>query len=168
MLPSATRRSLPRSEDLVRFRQEPPVSSLGGLGPKTSLPAVLNRRSRPSVGSIRRPHLPQVESCRPRPVARSIRRPSLLPGRADSLGCVESRSRRSVPPESVPKVLLRQPRPRLWHEVEHVHPGALRGRAVGSAPSIRRTLENGPSLALRSRLQRLRTAPCSPRPGSPR
>jgi hypothetical protein len=41
--------------------------------------------------------------------------------------------------EKVPKVRLSWPRPRLWHKVEHVHPGALRGRAVGSAPSI---LEN--------------------------
>jgi hypothetical protein len=68
----------------------------------------------------------------------------------------------------VPKVRSPQPGPRLWHKVEHVHPGALRGRAVGSAPSVARTLENGPSLALQSRLQRLRTAPRSPRPVPPR
>jgi hypothetical protein len=49
-----------------------------------------------------------------------------------------------------------QLRPRRWHKVEHVHPGALRGRAVGSAPNIRRTSVNGPSLTLQSRLQRLR------------
>jgi len=52
---------------------------------------------------------------------------------------LEARTRKSVPQEEVPKVLPSQLWPRLWHKVEHVHPGALRGRAVGSAPDIRRT-----------------------------
>jgi|SaaInl7_150m_RNA_FD_contig_123_360_length_831_multi_262_in_1_out_1_2 hypothetical protein len=131
------------------------------LGPKTSLLALLCRRSSPFVEGVRRPLLLGVTSCRPRPVADSIRRPNLLPGMADCLGCVSDWSRRSISVNS-------QLRPRLWHKVEHVHPGALRGRAVGSAPSIRRTLVNGPSLALQSRLQRLRDAHRSPRPAPPK
>jgi hypothetical protein len=137
-----------RPEDLALPGSSPPVSSLGRVGPKTSLS--------------------RVKSCRPRPQAPSVRRPRTLAGWVDSLGRSEKWPRRSVSHEAVPKVRSSQPRPRLWHKVEHVHPGALRGRAVGSAPSIARTLENGPSLALQSRLQRLGDAPCSPRPAPPK
>jgi hypothetical protein len=173
--PSASRGSLPRSEDLVRFQQEPPVSSHGLQDPKTSPSAVLRRRSRPSESQVRRPRLLGVKSCRPRPPAPSIRRPRAPSirrpregGPVDSLGRFEKRARRSDSRGKDPKVHPSRLRPRLWHKVEHVHPGALRGRAVGSAPSVARTLENGPSLALRSRLQRLGNAPRSPRLSSPR
>jgi hypothetical protein len=51
---------------------------------------------------------------------------------------LELRTRRFVSRDWVPWVHSSQLRPRLWHKVEHVHPGALRGRAVGSAPGILR------------------------------
>lgn len=124
-----------------------PVARSEDLAPRAPRAADLVSK----VGSVRRLCLLPVERCRPRPVTVPVRRPARLPSRADTLGWAEA-----------------QLRSRLWHKVEHVHPGALRGRAVGSAPNIRRTSGNGPSLALQSRLQRLGFAPRSPPPAPPK
>jgi hypothetical protein len=166
MEPSASHRSLPRSEDLVRFQQEPPGSSLGGLGPKTK--ALLG--ALPPVSSLGGLDPKTKALLRSRAVDLVRRLPRSEDQRNSRAGSIASAGTRNGPEgpsllETVPKARFGLPWPRLWHKVEHVHPGALRGRAVGSAPSIRRTLENGPSLALQSRLQRLRDAPCSPRQG---
>ena len=129
-------RSLRRPEDLFRFQQEPPV--------------------RPSVGSVRRPRFPRFVAAGLVPkMARSedlsfsgaiavdlVRRLPRSEERASSrAGSIASSDSRSGPEGLLLERLWTEVhpsrlRPRLWHKVEHVHPGALRGRAVGSAPDI--------------------------------
>jgi hypothetical protein len=133
-------------------------------GPKTSFASNKSRRSRPSVGSVRKPRSPRFVAAglvprwaRSEDLALLGREPSTSSagsvgpktskarGSVDNLGRSEKWSRRSIPHEAVPKVRSSQPRPRLgtrWNMSTRVPSG------VGRWAPLRALLEHSRTVPL--------------------
>ena len=180
------RRPGPKTVLASKWNRQPLAGS--SLGPKTSFAANKSRRPRHTSGSVRRPRSPRSNAAGlvPRMVgsedlsftgSRAVDLVRRLPrpedqenAAAGSIASAGSRigpegpllsgwSRRSIP---LNQGLACDTR---WNMSTRVPSG------VGRWAPLRvffQTLENGPSLALQSRLQRLGDTPCSPRPVPPR